>query len=613
MTTDRLPSLEEIVAAGRLADVVEAVGLHERRLPPTRRDRSLPNRLRIVYLVARVGFGEGERLLLAQARKLAVLGADVTVLRRAGIDDPELDYSESANRERRLATRVRVRRVPYGESLTDAVPPCDLIVAGSWEFVVPARMLGFAPVVLFERGELHLLGEIPDDLREVIAASLRAASVTFALGATVRRSLASEFAVEAAEAPLVVDIGAFHPPRRASTKTPGTGTVLVAGCSAHRSGCVTEAADVAAALAKRLPDLDVMVMPEGNDPAPGTVSPLVPAAESERARELRGALLYVASACDEATDLGPLEAMASGTPVVSSDHVGVAAYARHGHNALIAPVGDIAALVEQAVTMLTDHPRRARITAAASATAALNSWGTVAPRLFTRYRETVRSAPTGAPVGGYHVHLGTLRFVRPGDSARLRARLGASTTTAVALPVSQPAFGCYRAVRWRVVAERPDGEDGVSRVYLPTYDARPVEDATEQDSLELLRDGHAEAALAGFVAGYERGGPTEQAVLGRWIVISMIESGRYDDAARMASAFARDFPTHPDYVMLSVQAARAARRPHDIAGPLARVRLLGAGARYDEWFDDIYALVLPPEIEPFRPSDHPVRDSGSVG
>lgn len=588
MTAANLPSAGDIVAAGRLRDVLAAAELYDRKLPPTRRDRGLPDRLRIVYLVARVGLGEGERLLLAQARHLAALGADVTVLTRAHPDDTDADY-----RERRSSTRARLRPVPYGEAMTEAVPPCDLIVAGCWEFVMPARMLGFAPVVLFEQGELQVLGDVPEHIRAVVASSLRAASVTFALGENVQASLRDEYGVDALAAPGVVDLGLFHPgrPRRTASEEHRAG-VVCSGCEALDGDRMADARRVAAGLAESHADHGIVWVSQLREPAmaPGRAGQ-APAAASNLARALRSARAFLSATDRAAFDVAPLQAMASGTPVVSTAHPGVLSYATDGLNALLVPVGDVDGLLAAVRRVLDDGELAARLATAGLETAAAHGWAVVGPQLLGRYAEVVSAAPHAPPLGGFTVHLGGLRFARPGDAARLRARLGACTTREVALPVSQPAFGAYRAVRWRVIARRDEGEEGITRVYLPARSERPLDDAPAQGSLDLLREGRAKEALEGFVERCQRGTREEQAVLGRWVVLCMLAAGRARDAAEVAVAFANDFPVQPDYIVLAVACTAAARRPVDVAGPLERVRLLGVGARYDEWFEDPCSLL----------------------
>ena len=586
MTAAYLPTAEDVTAAGRLADVFAAVELLGKELPLDRRDRALSDRLRIVYLVARAGLGDGERLLLTQARQLAALGADVTVLSRGHPDDADLDH-----RERRVGTRARMRRVPYGEAITDAVPPCDLVVAGCWEFVLPARMLGLAPVVLFERGALHVLGDVPEHIRDVVAASLRAAVARYALGSRACASLEQSYGVAAREAPAAVDLAVFNPgPRRATPGRRPRGVVVVGsdGVEADRLG---DARRVVAALEESHPGLGALWVSPQRDPAQPFGEVLAAPTEAERARCYRSARVYVSTAEHEVLAMTPLEMMASGTPVVATAHPGILAYATHETNALLAPVGDVDGLVAAARRVLDDDELAARLALAGRRTAVEHSWGAVAPQLLSSYAEVVRASPLATPLAGFEVALGGARFARAGDAALLRARLGSCTTREVALPVSQPALGGWRVVRWRVVARRDEGEVGTTRVYLPVRSEHPLDDSPAQACLDLLRSGEPAKALAGLVERCERAGRAAQAVLGRWVVLAMLAAGRAGDALDLARAFAKDFPTQPDYVLLVVVAARAARRPVDVSGPLETIALLGTGARFDEWFDDPYALL----------------------
>ncbi len=586
MAAARLPSVEDVVAAGRLADVLSAVEIHGRPLPLNRRDRALPDRLRVVYLVARAGRGEGEQLLITQARQLAALGAEVTVLYRAQPDDLDVPVEG-----RRIGTRAVLRRIPYGEPIADAVPHCDLIVAGSWELVLPARLLGFAPVVLFERGGLADLGEVPEHIRAVVAGSLRASAVTFALGAEARAALWRGYAVEAHEVPGVVDLGRFSPGALLPMGERHMGLVFTGSRSleADRYG---DACRVVELVARDHPGLPSVWLGPRRPPPGGPIEVVESPSEQERARHYRSARVFVSTSEHSSFALAPLEAMASGAPVVATAHLGILPYARHGENALLVPVGDVEGVAKAVRRVLEDPALAARLVAGGLETARARSWSSLGPELLASYSEVVRTTPVAPPLSGFKVALGGLRFTRSGDTARLRARLGACTTQNLAIPVSQPAYGPYRSTRWRVVATRANGEVGTTRVYLPAQSDRPVDDAPVQGSLDLLRAGHAEEALEGFGEACERGSAAEQAVLGRWVVLTMLACGRAGDAAEVAAAFAHDFPTQPDYFVLAAVAALAARRPVDVAGTLRCVEMLGVGARHEEWFDDPYGLLV---------------------
>lgn len=410
----------EVAAAGRLGDLLLAAEVHESDLPPVGR-RGRREGLRVVYLSAPVELGGRERVLLDQAERLAAAGAEVTVLwrGRAPADPP---------------ARASVVEVPFGSAFCDLLPPCDLVIAGCWDLVLPARRLGVAPVALLEQGDLATLGDVPVNLSGLIGRALRAAARIWCVDPLGRRQLAERYGVSA-----------FPLPGGA----PETGEQAPVG---------------------------------GHLPPEGWA--------------LRGQ-------CEAIVEALPPD-----------------------------PGSEPGCLV-------------------------------------------VDDLPLG-----------------PDELDRLRFRAATSPTRDLLVPVSQPAIGPLRVVRWRVVGHRSGARPGETRLWVPLRAETPVRDAWHQEGLDLLRAGRLERAVRRFAAACEAGGQAEQAVAGRWLVLSLLAAGRPAEAAELAGAFARDFPTHPDYLYLVVVAAREAGRPIDVVGPVEALRLLGEGGQYDEWFEDPYGLLL---------------------
>ena len=103
---------------------------------------------------------------------------------------------------------------------------------------------------------------------------------------------------------------------------------------------------------------------------------------------LAAADLYVAPGPAETFGLAALEALASGTPVLSVDSGGVPELVRRSGAGAVYPVGDEAALAEAAVALLArdraDLGRRGRAYAERE-----HAWATVFDRIFTVYREVL--------------------------------------------------------------------------------------------------------------------------------------------------------------------------------------------------------------------------------
>jgi alpha-1,6-mannosyltransferase len=114
----------------------------------------------------------------------------------------------------------------------------------------------------------------------------------------------------------------------------------------------------------------------------------------ERDRSALAALLasldiYVAPGPVETFGLSALEALASGTPVLSVDQGGVAELVQASEAGLRYPRGDAGACAEQAIALL--HMDRAQLGAAARRyTEEMHSWTRVFDRLFEHYAQVIR-------------------------------------------------------------------------------------------------------------------------------------------------------------------------------------------------------------------------------
>ena len=152
----------------------------------------------------RTGAGGGARVLFEHANHLRRLGTKVTVV----------SYFP---RPTWFALEADFIEVPFGRPLAASIPPCDVIVAGYWDEILPARRLGIAPVVHFEQGDFHLYDDVPDDLRPLITASIQSADWTITVGQAAEAALLERYGVIAHRISNAVDAGIFHPERRKAT------------------------------------------------------------------------------------------------------------------------------------------------------------------------------------------------------------------------------------------------------------------------------------------------------------------------------------------------------------------------------------------------------------
>ena len=569
-----LPGPAEAAAAGRFTEYCAVARVIDDVLPPLYRTGLPPASLRIVYLMPRTGPGGGARVILEHANHLRRLGSKVTVLSHF----PRPDWFD---------LEAEFLEVPFGRPLCQSIPPCDVIVSGYWETNLPARRLGIAPVVHFEQGDFHLYDEVPDEQKPIIEASLAAADWTITVGDAAENALAERYGVFAHRIDNAVDTEMFHPLSFDKAKR----TVVFIGWDGAEFKGIDTARVIGARLKESHPEVGIVWITPNAPVGPEFGETVVAPAQEVLARYLREASVYVATSRYESFPLPPLEAMASGTPVVSTDNEGIFAYGLDGKNCLLAPVDDSEALVDAVRRVLDTPDLAAALSAAGLRTARSHNWPSIAAQLLEDFRTLVENLPFAAPAD-VDFDADDIEFEDENDRAVLAELAYASPYEQFAVPVSQPLDGDYRLVRWKVVARKKGGFSGIAKAYLPAASESSIEDATYQFGIDLMREGLDDPAFSWFASQCQQCPESAQAVLGRWVLISLMEAGRTSEALDLALTFAPAHAAHPDYYVLALLAAMEARRPIDIAGALEAVRLLGSGAHFDEWLENPGELLM---------------------
>ena len=104
--------------------------------------------------------------------------------------------------------------------------------------------------------------------------------------------------------------------------------------------------------------------------------------------------LFLLPSASESFGLAALEAMASGTPVVATDVGGLGEVIDHGVSGLLAPLGDVEAMADGAIELLSDRDRWLRASEAAQAVARERFSAARVVPLYERYYENVIERPT---------------------------------------------------------------------------------------------------------------------------------------------------------------------------------------------------------------------------
>lgn len=535
-------------------------------------------------LVPRTDVGGGARVLFEHGNRLVTRGHRVTMLSHLPAPSWTTLLGEFCH-------------VPVGTDLVDTIPPCDLVVCGYWDHVAAARAAGVAPVVHFEQGDFHLFDEIDDGLRRVVQANLDAADLTTTVSTRVAAVLAERFGLRHTEVVHnAIDPEIFHPgppvPARHVGPSAAEGRyVICVGWDGNEFKGIDDMRRVWDRLSDAYPDLGLVWV----TPRPPNHGPLghvvVNPPQHELANLYRGALAYVCASRYESFPLPPLEAMACGTPVVTTANVGVLEYARHEENALVVPVRDVDAMVA-AVCRILDEPHLAsRLRDEGLRTAASFSWAATIDAVERHYRSLCRwEIPRRTTPGWEDV-------IAPDSAdpeARRRLTLAKETTDAreILVPVTRPTGVGPCMTSWEVVARRQDG-NGSLRVLAPHRVDEPGCALPYWPAVRALAAGRAVEAFDGLRRAFEAAHtPAEQGALGKWLALALLALGQPDDARAVIVAGISDFPDNPDYLCIAAHAAARHGWHLDRQAAITAVRLIGPGTRYTDWLDDPVSLMV---------------------
>ena len=105
--------------------------------------------------------------------------------------------------------------------------------------------------------------------------------------------------------------------------------------------------------------------------------------------------MYVSGSHYESFPLPPLEAMACGCPVITTDNVGVREYAKDGVNALICSIKKPRELAKAMGLVYADKSLRDRLVNNGLATAEQYKWSEIIPDIKSYYEEISRLEISG--------------------------------------------------------------------------------------------------------------------------------------------------------------------------------------------------------------------------
>jgi len=319
--------------------------------------------VRVAFLAVHNRLTGGAKVFLEHASRLSRAGVPVAVV--SPVPKPEW-----------ISIDVPWLKVPWAEVKT-YLDPFDVVVAMFWT-AVPDVLACDAPVkVLLEQGDPSLFEPetLDEQARSLMDACYRAPVGIVAVSRVLADVLQQRYGRRCLTVPCAVDQTVFYPAETPPSREPPFTVLLVGADEISFKGIKDGLEAVELLRRKGYPVGLVQVSPTGRCLYEGFRRHMVVRPRPEVLAGLyRRSHVYVNCSWYESFSLPPLEAMACGTPVVSTDNGGIREYAVDGENCLLAEPKDPASIAAQIERVLADGGLAERLRRAGLETARRYTW-----------------------------------------------------------------------------------------------------------------------------------------------------------------------------------------------------------------------------------------------
>jgi L-malate glycosyltransferase len=542
----------------------------EKQLLTRRREEK--GQLHIVYAMTHVGICGGVKVIFEHAKTLTKAGAKVTLVshfQKPSWFPIEADYIQ----------------VPFGLDLAKGIPNCDVIVATYWDHIQACIETGIAPVVYFEQGDFHLFDyeTMNSPLKNFIHKQFDIVPFVYTVSNQASELIRDVYGREAEVFPNAVNdrIFSVHGEKVIGERP----YILMVGGESSTFKRIPDIFEAYENVSKEM-DIDLYwITPEQpSDKMKDSVAKVFVNPPQQMIGNLyRGADLYVCGSSYENFPLPPLEAMACGCPVVTTNNRGSLEYAIHQKNAYICNMKDPEDMAAKILEVLTNEETKEKLITNGLSTAKLYHWDTIIQDVYAYYKR-VASHDIDGVQDEWEMAVQPEDFTKPGDYEKFIKFLRVTHADLVKVPVLHEVEKVPRIARWEVMARRKNGEQGLTEYcFCPVNTLNKLQLLNYQGYSSFLVKDY-ERALEEFQSQYEQGHAEEKAVAARWMILALMRLQRKQEAKKRLKSLRKLYPHNADFYLLAmlVTDEENAKDPN-----LQYLKVLGDAASYPEFFFDI--------------------------
>jgi glycosyltransferase involved in cell wall biosynthesis len=409
--------------------------------------------LHVVYVLNHVGICGGTKVILEHANGLKKLGAIVTLISNF----PKPDW---------FNIEVNYICVPFELEVTRHIPVCDVIVATYWEHISACVEVGIAPVVYFEQGDFHLYewDTLDKNMQSMIYKQFQMPFDIMTVSNQTASIIKRIFNREAKVVPNSLNKAVFYPKDNVQAKK----YMLIVGREETKFKGIDDLKKVFIILKEKGYDLELVWITQ-TEPTHKMGQVYISPSQEKLGQLYRDAFVYVCGSYYESFPLPPLEAMASGTPVVTTNNIGINDYAKDQINCLMVEPGDIEGLVNKIEQLLSNEQLYKTMQKNGIDTSSEYNWEVILKNLFNYFQEcSLNKIVKKYDKDEWNLHFNLKDFVNQESSKKINQLLEQLDADRIQLPVVYELIPGLPFVRWETLITRkhPNFNNKVEKIDL---------------------------------------------------------------------------------------------------------------------------------------------------
>ncbi|QHE54104.1 glycosyltransferase family 4 protein [Pontibacillus sp. HMF3514] len=477
--------------------------------------------LHVVYVMSHVGVSGGVKVIFEHVNRLKKSGVEVSIV--SHFEKPtwypiEADYIQ----------------VPFDLELAKGIPDCQVIVATYWDHIQACVETGIAPVVYFEQGDFHLFEyeKMNATLKKFITKQFELPEFIYTVSESTAQYIEEIYNREAKVIHNAIDETVFSD--QVVKYEANNPYLLMVGAESAKFKGIKDIIEAYQIIKDTDLQLDLYwVTPEepSGEMKSKVTKYFVQPNQDTIAQLYRGASVYVSGSHYESFSLPPLEAMACGCPVVTTNNKGVMEYAVHEENALISEMKSSGDIAENLKVFFKDKSLRENLIQNGLLTARKYSWDQITKEVLHFYKaiSKYRVLPK-CNLDEWDMILTENMFLQEEDFMKFEKFIQHSEADLVQVPVVYSMDDSLEVARWEVVASRKQPMNTrLEKCYCPVSPINPLA-VLDKKAYQAFYKRNFDEAIDEFTTLLNESEQIRKPIYFRWIILCLYHLQRKYEA-----------------------------------------------------------------------------------